>query len=40
MDKRVGVGLTAVAAEVLAFAGSAVFTATLRIPCVVASLVQ
>ena len=40
MDKRVGVGLAAVAAKVFAFAGSAVFTAALRIPCVVASLVQ
>ncbi len=40
MDKRIGVGLVTVAAKVFALAGSAVFTATLCIPCVVASLVQ
>ena len=40
MDKGIGVSLVAVGAEVLAFAGSAMFTAALRIPNVVAPLVQ
>ena len=39
-DKWIGVGLSAFGAEVLALAGAAILTAALRIPCVVASLVQ
>ena len=40
MDKWIGVGLSAFGAEVFAFAGAAALAAALRIPCVVASLVQ
>ena len=40
MDKGIGVGLAAVAAEVLAFAGAAVFTTTLCVPSVLAAVVQ
>ena len=39
MDKGVGVGLAAVAAEVLAFTGTAMFTAALPVPGVVTSLI-
>ena len=39
MDKGIGVGFAAVAAEVLAFAGSAVLAAALRVPGVVAAVV-
>lgn len=39
MDIGVGVGLAAVGAEVLVFAGSAVFAAALRIPSVLAAVV-
>ena len=39
MDKGIGVGLAAVAAEVLAFAGAAVLAAALRVPGVVAAVV-
>ena len=39
MDKRIGVGLAVFCAKIFAFAGSAVFTAALRVPGVVASLV-
>ena len=40
MDKGIGVGLAAVGAEVLAFAGAAVLATALRVPSVLASLVQ
>ena len=40
MDKGVGVGFAAVAAEVLAFAGTAIFTAALRIPGMATTFVQ
>ena len=39
MDKGIGVGLAAVGAEVLAFAGAAVLAAALRVPGVVAAVV-
>jgi len=39
MDKGVGVALAGVGAEVLAFAGTAMFAAVLGIPCVLTSLV-
>ena len=40
MDKGIGVGLAAVGAEVLAFAGAAVLASALRIPSVLAAVVQ
>ena len=40
MDKRIGVCLAAVGTEILAFAGAAVLAAALRVPSVVASLIQ
>ena len=40
MDKWIGVGLAAVGAEVFAFAGAAVLAAALRVPGVLAPLVQ
>lgn len=39
MDKGIGVGLAAIGAEVLTFAGAAVLTAALRVPSVVAAVV-
>lgn len=39
MDKGVGITLAGVSAEIFAFAGTAMFTAALGIPCVFASLV-
>ena len=39
MDKGIGVGLAAIGAEVLTFAGSAEVTAALRVPSVVAAVV-
>ena len=39
MDKGVGVGFAAVAAEVLAFAGAATLAAALRVPGVLAAVV-
>lgn len=40
MNKGIGVGLAAVGAEVFAFAGAAVLAAALRIPGVLAAVVQ
>ena len=40
MNKGIGVGFAAVGAEIFAFAGAAVLAAALRVPSVVASLVQ
>ena len=40
MDKGIGVGLAAVGAEVFAFAGAAVLAAALRVPGVLAAVVQ
>lgn len=40
MDKGIGVGLADVGADVFAFAGAAVHAAALRVPSVLASLVQ
>ncbi len=40
MDKRIGVCLAAVGTEILAFAGAAVFAAALRVPGVLAAVVQ
>lgn len=40
MDKGIGVGFADVGAEVFAFAGTAALAAALRVPSVVASLVQ
>lgn len=40
MDKGIGVGLAAVGAEVFAFAGAAVLASALRVPSVMASLIQ
>ena len=40
MDKGIGVRLAAVGAEVLAFAGAAILAAALRIPGVLAAVVQ
>ena len=40
MDKGIGVGLVAVGAEVFAFAGAAILAAALRVPSVLAAVVQ
>ena len=40
MNKRIGVGLAAVGAEVFAFAGTAVLAAALRVPGVLAAVVK
>ena len=40
MDKGISVGLAAVGAEVFAYAGAAALAAALRVPSMVASLVQ
>ena len=40
MNKGIGVGLAAVGAEVLTFAGAAVLAAALRVPGVMAAVVQ
>lgn len=39
MNKRIGVGLAGVGTEILALTGTAVFAATLRVPCVATSVV-